>query len=229
MTIGAIVPLPSWVDPAAVFTAVGGEAVLARVVRGLLGQGRAGDSHTVVVAAAPLARGARECLDAHGLSEVAVTAASAPGGRWHCVRAGLEHLAREPLSVDRVLLHDHRHPLAHAGVTDRVVAGLRGDAAVVLPAVVMTDSVKAVDALGTVGATVDRAGLRTVQFPRGFTVLALSGLLGERPVADFDELGAALRADIPVVTVDGDAEALRIELPADAALLAATTAGGRSD
>jgi 2-C-methyl-D-erythritol 4-phosphate cytidylyltransferase len=221
-------PLPSGVDPAAVLTAVGGEAVLARVVRALLGQGRVSEAHTVVVPVAPLATGVRECLAAHGLSEVAVTVAPASGDRWHCVQAGLKHLARERFSISQALLHDHRHPLAPADVTDRVIAGLRSGGGVVLPSVVVTDSVKVVDELGSVAGTVDRQGLRSVQFPRGFTVLALSELVGENHTADFDELDAALRAGLPIVTVEGDAEALRVELPADAGLLAATTVVDRS-
>jgi 2-C-methyl-D-erythritol 4-phosphate cytidylyltransferase len=224
MTIGAIVPLPMGVDPAAVFTAVGGEPVLARVVRALLGQSRIPEGQCVVVPAAPLAAEVRDCLAAHGLSAVGVTVAPGPGDRWHCVKAGLECLAREPISASQVLLHDHRHLLAPAAVTDRVVDGLRRGGTAVMPAVVVTDSVKAVDALGSVGGTVDRHGLRAVQFPRGFAVSALTELIGDDRAADFDELDAALRAGLAIVTVDGDAEALRVELPADAALLAATIA-----
>jgi 2-C-methyl-D-erythritol 4-phosphate cytidylyltransferase len=228
MTIGAIVPLPSGVDPAAVFTVVGGEAVLARVVRALLGQSRVLESRTVVVAAAPLAAGVRECLASSGLPDVAVTVAPAPADRWHCVRVGLEHLVREPVSASWVLLHDHRHPLVHTRVTDRVIASLRGGDVAVMPAVLMTDSVKTVDDVGSVGGTVDRTGLRTVQFPRGFTVSALSELIGQDHAAGFDELVEAMRVELPIATVDGDAEALRIELPSDVGLLAATTAGGQA-
>jgi 2-C-methyl-D-erythritol 4-phosphate cytidylyltransferase len=227
MTVGAIVPLPSGVDPA-VFTSLGGDPVLARVVRALLGQGRVSQSHTVVVAVAPLATGVRECLAAHGLSQVAVAVAPQSGDRWVCVRAGLKYLAQEQFSISQVLLHDHRHPLAPPGVTDRVIDGLRNGGVVVMPSVVVTDSVKAVDELGSVSATVGRQSLRSIQFPRGFPVLALSELVGEDHLADFDELDAALRAGLPIATVEGDAEALRIELPVDAGLLAAIMAGGRS-
>jgi 2-C-methyl-D-erythritol 4-phosphate cytidylyltransferase len=225
MTIGAIVPLSCGVDPAAVFTPVGGEAVLARVARAVLGVNRV----AVVAAAAPLADGARDCLAAHGLSAVAVTVAPSPGGRRHCAQAGLEYLVREQVSLSHVLLHDHRHPLARVDVTDRIVEGLRRGDSVVVPAVVMTDSVKAVDDRGSVRGTVDRGGLRIVQFPRGFEVLALAGLLADDDIPEFDELAAVMRAGVPIAVVDGDAEALRIELPADADLLVATTVVGRSD
>jgi 2-C-methyl-D-erythritol 4-phosphate cytidylyltransferase len=228
MTIGAIVPLPAGVDPAALFTAVGGEAVLARVVRALLGPSGLPERQCVVVPAAPLAAEVRQCLTAHGLAEVEVTVAPVPGDRWHCLKAGLEHLAGEPLPASMVLLHDHRHPLASAVVTDRVIDGLRRGGVAVMPAVVVTDSVKAVNARGSVVDTVDRHGLRAVQFPRGFAVSALSELTGDRPVADFDELDFAVRAGLTIVVVEGDAEALRVELPADAGLLAATIADRRS-
>jgi|KBSSwiStaDraftv2_1062776.scaffolds.fasta_scaffold00223_8 2-C-methyl-D-erythritol 4-phosphate cytidylyltransferase len=224
MTIGAIVPLPSGVEPAAVFTPVGGEAVLARLVRAVF----APDRPLVVVAAGSLADGARECLDAHGLSAAAVAAAPSRGGRRDCVTRGLEYLVRERVSTSQVLLHDHRHPLADESMTDRVVEGLRTGHSVVVPAVVMTDSVKAVDDRGSVGGTVDRGGLRIVQFPRGLALRALAELLDEDDIGGFDELSAAMRAGLPIAVVEGDAEAVRIELPADADLLAATTVVGRS-
>ena len=41
------------------------------------------------------------------------------------------------------------------------------------PSLPVTDTVKTVDELGSVLSTVDRATLRTVQFPRGFTASAL--------------------------------------------------------
>jgi 2-C-methyl-D-erythritol 4-phosphate cytidylyltransferase len=228
MTIGAIVPLPTGIDPAAVVTAVGGEAVLVRVVRALLGQSEISQTQCVIVSAALLATEVRECLAGHGLAEVVVTVAPGPGDRWHCVRAGLEYLAREPVPASGVLLHDHRHPLAPAAVTDRIIDGLRRGGEAVMPTVVVTDSVKAVDALGTVRDTVDRHALRAVQFPRGFSVSALSELIGDAPAADFDELDAALRVGMSIVTVEGDDEASRLELPADAGLLAATIADRRS-
>ena len=63
--------------------------------------------------------------------------------------------------------------------------------------------------------------LRTVQYPRGFTIDELSRLLACRTSDEFDELDEALRAGIPITFVDGDADAFAAELPRDAAYVEA--------
>jgi 2-C-methyl-D-erythritol 4-phosphate cytidylyltransferase len=80
---------------------------------------------------------------------------------------------------------------------------------------------KVVDSRGSVTETLDRATLRTVQYPRGFAVHELAGLLARRVTEEFDEITETLRAGVPVTVVEGDPEGFRAELPGDAEFLEA--------
>ena len=63
-----------------------------------------------------------------------------------------------------------------------------------------------------------------MQYPRGFTADVLAQLVHRHRSGPFDELEAALSAGIPVTLIEGDDEALRVELPRDAGYLAALIA-----
>jgi 2-C-methyl-D-erythritol 4-phosphate cytidylyltransferase len=214
--LAAILPLTAAFvhNAAAVFGSVAGEPPLARVVRTMRGA-------VVVAATEPLVDAVRESLAAHGLSTVGVAVAEEPGSRARCVAAGLHYFEDRPRHV---LIHDVRRPLAPESVRDRVIAGLQSGSPVVMPALAVTDSVKAVDASGLVTGTLDRSALRAVQYPRGFTGDQLSRLLAERTSDEFDELDESLHAGTPVTLVDGDSDAFAIELPRDAAFVEAILA-----
>lgn len=214
--LAAIVPLPAaYVDnAAAAFDPLAGEAPLARVVRTMRGA-------AVAAVAEPLVGAVHECLVAHGLSAVGVAAAEDPGSRAQCLAAGLDYLNDQPCHV---LIHDIRRPLASEGVRDRVIAGLQAGSPVVMPVLAVTDSVKAVDARGSVTGSLDRSTLRAVQYPRGFTLGQLSQLLAGSASDEFDELDEALRTGTPITLVDGDADAFVVELPRDAAFVEAIIA-----
>lgn len=220
----AVVPMTSSADLDAAMVPVRGEAPLVRVVRSVLQAVAEGD---VVVATVPvLAASVEKCLRAAGL-DVAVAVTRGSGSRREVLRAGLEHLGVEPHTAASVLICDHRFPLSPGELAVRVLAALATGGDVVVPAVPMTDSVKTVDELGSVLSTVDRASLRTVQFPRGFTASALWQLVSGSPatVTDgLDEFHAALRAGLDVGVVDGDAGAFQVELPRDVHLLDAVIA-----
>jgi len=221
MEPGAIVPLPMAADPAAVCVPIAGEPPVARAVRALL-DGPVAPGVVVVVVAEPLAARVRDVLAEHTSPEVAVRALPVTGDRADAIAAGLEHLASEALST--ILVHDVRHPLVPGEVTGRVIAGLAAGHGIVVPVVPMTDSVKAVDGRGAVVATVDRATLLTVQYPRGFVSSTLRELVAAGAA---DELDGALAAGLPIATVDGHADAVRFTLPDDAALLEAIIASRR--
>jgi 2-C-methyl-D-erythritol 4-phosphate cytidylyltransferase len=206
----AIVPLDATVSPASALAPLAGEAALTRVIRSLLGPGRVPVERVVVVAVATTAVQIRPELEAAGLAEVAVVDCASPGSRGQCLAAGLEHLGRKEVSPGHVLVHDRRWPLASTAVTDRVLAGLDAGHPVVVPVLPMTDTVKLVDATGSVVETVDRRWLRTVQYPRGYRADALAALIGED-----DDLGRH------VETVAGDPDAVAADLPSDAALIGA--------
>jgi 2-C-methyl-D-erythritol 4-phosphate cytidylyltransferase len=214
--LAAILPLPTtFVDnAAAVFGPLAGEAPLVRVVRTMRGT-------AVVAVAEPLVGAVRESLAAHGLSAVGVAVSEDPGSRAQCLAAGLDYLKEQPRHV---LIHDIRRPLASDSVRDRVIAGLQAGSPVVMPALAVTDSVKAVDDSGSVTGTLDRSMLRAVQYPRGFSVDQLSQLLDGHASEELDELDESLRAGIPITIVDGDSDAFAVELPRDAAFVEAIIA-----
>jgi 2-C-methyl-D-erythritol 4-phosphate cytidylyltransferase len=208
--LAAILPLPmESVENA--FAPLAGEVPLVRVARTMIGA-------AVVAVAAPVADRVRETLATQGLSGIDVAAVDDPGSRAQCLDTGLRHFHDSP---SHVLIHDVRRPLAPASLRDRVIAALQAGSPVVMPMLPVTDSVKVVDAHGSVTATLDRSALRAVQYPRGFTVDDLSGLLAGRASDDFDELDEVLRTGTPITLVDGDADAFFVELPRDTAYIEA--------
>lgn len=221
----AVVPLSHSEDVDAATMPVAGEAPLARVVRTVLGV--VADDDVVVATLPSLAAAVRECLGAAGLA-TAVAVTRGPGSRRQVIRAAMEHLGVQPHEAASVLICDHRHPLSSTVVAAGVLAALATGADVVVPVVTVTDTVKTVDESGSVLSTVDRATLRTVQYPRGFSASALWQLVSERSTAGrdgLDEFDAALRAGLDVGVVDGDPGAVQVELPRDTHLLEAVIAG----
>jgi 2-C-methyl-D-erythritol 4-phosphate cytidylyltransferase len=218
LDLAAILPLTTTFvdDAAAVFAPLAGEESLARVVRTMRGA-------AVVAVAEPLFGAVRESLAAHGLSTVGVAVAEGLGSRAQCLAAGLHYFNDRPRHV---LIHDIRRPLAPEGVRDRVITGLQAGSQVVMPVLAVTDSVKVVDARGSVTDTLDRSTLRAVQYPRGFTADQLSQLLAGRAEDEFDELDESLRSGTPITFVDGDSDAFAVELPRDAAFVEAILACG---
>jgi len=207
--VTAIVPLPDALvaRPEAVSMAVAGRSPLVRIVRELSAL------TSVVVAAAPeLVVPARELLAADGFSQVRVVEADAPGDRAQCVAAGLAEVG----DATYVLIHDVGWPLADSGVAGQVIAALRAGAAVVAPARPVTDSIKTVDPQGNVTATLDRAALQVLQYPRGFTAGVLAAVVARHRAGEqFDELRLAM-AHTRVQLISGDPGALEVELPRDA-------------
>jgi 2-C-methyl-D-erythritol 4-phosphate cytidylyltransferase len=67
-----------------------------------------------------------------------------------------------------VLVHDAARALTPPALIVRVVEALRDGRSAVVPALPVSDTIKAVDANGMVLGTPERAGLRAVQTPQGF-------------------------------------------------------------
>ncbi len=210
-------PLPISVadNAAAAFHPLTGGVPLLRVVRSLCDA--IDDSGRIVVAAAePIAGDVADRLASHDLAAVPVVAVAGRATRARCIEAALDYLAQATFSTRHVLLHDISQPLTSVRLCERVAAGLRNGSTVVVPALAVTDSIKAVDARGSVTATLDRSTLRVVQYPRGVSVDELSQLLAQRTAGEFDELAEAVRTGVSVTVVEGDPDALRVDLPADA-------------
>jgi 2-C-methyl-D-erythritol 4-phosphate cytidylyltransferase len=144
--------------------------------------------------------------------------------RAQCIATALEYLEIKGLLTSHVLVHDVSQPLISAALLDRVIAGVKGGDAVVMPALPVTDSVKAVNGRGAVTGTLDRSVLRSVQYPRGFAVGQLSQLLARCTHGDFDELEEAIGARVPIAVVDGDDDGFRVVLPADTQFVEAVMA-----
>jgi 2-C-methyl-D-erythritol 4-phosphate cytidylyltransferase len=113
-----------------------------------------------------------------------------------------------------VLVHDAARALTPPGLVVRVVEALRAGHSAVIPALPLSDTIKAVDANGVVLGTPERAGLRAVQTPQGFaTELLLRAYQRAADVtaADFtDDASLVEHIGAQVQVVDGDPLAFKI-------------------
>lgn len=142
--------------------------------------------------------------------------------RSDSVRRALSAL---PDSIEVVLVHDAARPLVPASLIEAVVAAVENGADAVVPGLPVTDTVKAVDDRGAVVATVDRAGLRSVQTPQGFrrSVLASAYAATGAPEAT-DDAALVERAGGRVLLVLGAPEAFKVTTQQDLVLAEALLA-----
>ncbi len=169
------------------------------------------DVDSVVVVAPPEAIAAVEDCTAGRATVVA-------GGlnRQASVQLGLAALGPE---IGLVLVHDAARPLVPGSVISAVVAALRAGEQAVIPVLPVADTVKRVDDAGRVLATLDRAELRAVQTPQGFSRAALE--TGHRVAAQrsltnvTDDAGLLEALGVPVLTVAGDELCLKVTRPYD--------------
>jgi 2-C-methyl-D-erythritol 4-phosphate cytidylyltransferase len=113
-----------------------------------------------------------------------------------------------------VLVHDAARALTPPALVVRVVEALRAGHSAVVPALPLSDTVKAVDCNGVVLGTPERAGLRAVQTPQGFaTELLLRAYqrAADLTGADFtDDASLVEHIGGQVQVVDGDPLAFKI-------------------
>jgi 2-C-methyl-D-erythritol 4-phosphate cytidylyltransferase len=175
-----------------------GLPLITHAVRGLLGAGRV--RHVVV--AAPVDHVRQVSTTLASFPSVTVV----PGGedRAASVRLALDTALTRVPDARIVLVHDVDRALTPSSLVRSVADAVAAGNPAVVPVLPVTDTVKRVDASGTVLDTPDRAGLRTIQSPQGFDVdvLRRSGA----------ELG---KVDVPVHTVPGDVAAMKITTPFD--------------
>lgn len=140
--------------------------------------------------------------------------------RQDSVRAGLRQL---PPEIELVLVHDAARPLVDRATICRCLEGATRHGAVIA-AVPVKDTLKRVDADGTIIATVDRSALWQAQTPqaarrplleRAFTEALRTGFVGT------DEASLLEAADIPVQVVAGSEENGKITRPEDLRVAAA--------
>ncbi len=131
--------------------------------------------------------------------------------RQASVRAGLEALA--PRQPDLVLVHDAARPFATPALIARAIAAAERTGAAV-PALPVTDTIKAVDDGGFVAQTLERSRLRAIQTPQGFAFAAL--LAAHRKAAaqgrdDFtDDAALAEWAGMKVSVFEGEPANIKI-------------------
>jgi len=135
------------------------------------------------------------------------------GGTYRCdsVRAAL----RAVPDAEVVLVHDAARCLTPISVIQAVARAVLAGMQAVVPVLTVVDTIKQVDADGCVVATPDRAALRVVQTPQGFTgdVLRRAHQLPSGPVTDDAGLVEAL--GVTVNTLPGHPHAFKITTPFD--------------
>jgi 2-C-methyl-D-erythritol 4-phosphate cytidylyltransferase len=165
----------------------------------------AGSAHALTpVAGVPMvARAVRALLDGVPVERVGVAAAEAlhpeirrvcagmpvdvgsPAVRAHTVQrrdaTGSDDVATAS-GGDIVLLHDACRPLAPGELAAAVVEAVRGDHAMAVPALPLTDTVKSVDDRGAVTGTPARATLRVLQTPVALRAPMLPADAWENPL-----------------------------------------------
>ncbi len=120
---------------------------------------------------------------------------------------------------DFVLVHDAARALTPPGLIVRVVQALSAGHPAVIPALPVSDTIKAVDANGMVLGTPQRAGLRAVQTPQGFvTDLLLRAYRNAGQTACTDDASLVEQLGGPVYVIDGDPLAFKITNRLDAML-----------
>lgn len=222
------------------FVELGGRSLLEHGIRTVVALRHPGQ--LVLVVPEGYAERALELADACVPGSSSWQVSVVPGGRerHESVRFGLDALHE---TIQTVLVHDAARPLTPAAVFERVLERVHQTGEAVVPALPVADTLKQVDADGTVIATVDRASLVAVQTPQGFTRegLAAAHETAQARAAITDGASAAgTPTGIPtddaevvqrfggtVHTVAGDPLAHKVTLPSDLAMLEGTL-GGRT-
>lgn len=145
-----------------------------------------------------------------GKLEVIVVAGGAE--RTESVRNALEAVG----DAEFVLVHDAARPLTPPSLIARVVDSLRAGHSAVIPVVPVVDTIKAVDGNGVVLGTPERAGLRAVQTPQGFTTEILRRAYARSGGGEFtDDASLVEHIGGQVQTVEGDPLAFKITTELD--------------
>ncbi|HVQ85929.1 MAG TPA: 2-C-methyl-D-erythritol 4-phosphate cytidylyltransferase [Mycobacterium sp.] len=182
-----------------------GQTLVERAVAGLL---ESGVVDRVVVAVPADRIDEAKCV----LGDRAIVVAGG-ADRTESVNLALAALAGDP---EFVLVHDAARALTPPALVARVVDALRAGNGAVVPALPLSDTIKAVDANGVVLGTPERAGLRAVQTPQGFATDVLLRAYRRAGTADFtDDASLVEHLGGQVQVVDGDPLAFKITTQLD--------------
>ncbi len=168
----------------------------------------------LVLSAGALDRGRR--LLADGPWPASWRACEGGPRRQDSVRRGLEAMGE----VDWVVVHDAARPCAEAGLVAAVLDAARETGAAVA-AVRVTDTIKVVDAGGTVVETLDRERLWAVQTPQAFRRDLLARAHAGGGADATDDAALVERLGHPVRVAPGAASNLKVTTPTDLVLVEA--------
>ncbi len=124
-------------------------------------------------------------------------------------------LAAVPASFEIVLVHDAARALTPPSLIESVAAAVRTGHDAVIPVLPVVDTIKQLSPDGHVLTTVDRSQLGAVQTPQGFRRDLLINAHATATDAHTDDAGIVERMGLPVFTVPGHPEALKITTPFD--------------
>jgi len=188
-------------------------------------------NHSAVAAVQPVIHADDAALFAAAAEGLALMP-PVPGAatRQGSVRAGLEALASRAPEI--VLVHDAARPFASPALIGRAITAAAKSGAAV-PVIAVADTVKRVDAAGTVTGTVDRAQLRLVQTPQAFRFATLLDAHRRAHAAgrdDFtDDAALAEWAGMTVATFEGEAGNVKLTTNEDFARAEAAKLASLSD
>lgn len=196
------------------FVDLGGKTMLSRAVDGLLDSG-AVDRVVVIVPADLVGSVKAELPD--GVQVVA-------GGneRTDSVRAGLTAAA----DAEYILVHDAARALTPPALIARVVEELLAGRTAVIPVLPVADTIKTVDAFGTITGTPDRSELRAVQTPQGFSAAVLRRAYDAADEIATDDAGLVERLGERVCSIAGEPKAFKITTQLDLLLARALMEDG---
>ncbi|MGI8526124.1 MAG: bifunctional 2-C-methyl-D-erythritol 4-phosphate cytidylyltransferase/2-C-methyl-D-erythritol 2,4-cyclodiphosphate synthase [Pseudolabrys sp.] len=150
--------------------------------------------------------------------------------RQGSVRAGLDALAVNRPEI--VLIHDAARPFVSRALVSLAIAAAKASGAAI-PALVVTDTVKAVDAAGKITQTLDRGSLRLVQTPQAFAFAPLYDAHRRAAAAgraDFtDDAALAEWAGLKVSVFEGEAGNTKLTTASDFAQAEATEFAALAD
>lgn len=147
-----------------------------------------------------------------GLLSDGIDVVPGAGSRTASVRAGLG--AVRP-TVKTVLVHDAARALAPSHFLSSIARLVRSSGESVVPGLPVTDTIKRVDDVGAVTATVDRDALRAVQTPQGFPRSVIERAYERADDAHTDDAATVAALGEIVRIVPGHELAFKITTPWD--------------
>ena len=177
-----------------------------------------GNKHVAELAGRPLWQWASDALISAGAAGVIIVG-PVPGGvaggprRQDSVANGL---AQVPDDVELIAVHDAARPLASADLVRGMRRALASSAADgVVPTMPVRDTMKEVDDAGRIVRTLDRSALVAVQTPQLFRAASLRAAHRDVVGDATDDASMIELTGGTVITVPGEASALKITYPED--------------